>query len=192
MHRFGFTCAFALLAAAVLAVGCENMRKDKDRGDAAGQHTPASKQGDDAARSGQHATAQSGGGMPSGKTLYERLGGESAIRAVVGDFVERSAADPKVNFTRAGTPKEWQATPESVQRLKDRLSEFVAQNTGGPQRYTGKPMRDVHAGMKITDEEFNALAGHLKASLAKFNVPPKEQAELLAIIESTRRDVVGL
>jgi hemoglobin len=199
MHRVGFTCAAALLGAA-LAIGCENMRKDKESG-AGSTNTTASKQGDNATRAGKHGDAPSGsaaqGSGPSAnvaasKTLYDRLGGEPAIRAVVGDFVDRSAADAKVNFTRAGTSKEWQATPESVQRLKDRLTEFVAQGTGGPQRYTGKQMREVHTGMKITNEEFNALAGHLKASLDKFNVPPKEQAELMAIIESTRKDVVGL
>src|SRR3954466_16138281 len=31
------------------------------------------------------------------KTLYERLGGEAAIRAVTDDLVARLAADPKVN-----------------------------------------------------------------------------------------------
>jgi hemoglobin len=190
MRQFGWN-ALTLVVAAALVVGCENMRKDKDR---AGETktTSADSQGDKTARSGQPGGAPSSGGMQAGKSLYDRLGGEPAIRAVVSDFVDRSAADPKVNFTRKGTTKEWQATPESVQRLKDRLTEFVAQGAGGPQRYTGQQMRAVHTGMNITDAEFNALAGHLKASLAKFNVPPKEQAELLAVIESTRKDVVGL
>jgi hemoglobin len=126
------------------------------------------------------------------KSLFERLGGEVAIRAVISDFVDMSAADPKVNFTRKGIAgAEWDATPENVQKLKDRLTEFVAQGTGGPQKYTGEAMKAVHKNMKITNAEFDAMAGHLKVALKKHNVPQKEQTELLAIVESTRKDIVG-
>jgi hemoglobin len=44
--------------------------------------------------------------------------------------------------------------------------------------------------MRITDEEFDALAGDLKATLDKFKVPAREQQELLAIIAATRPDIV--
>ena len=126
------------------------------------------------------------------KSLYERLGREAGIRAVVSDFVDMSAADPKVNFTRKGIEgAEWEATPESVKKLKDRLTEFVAQATGGPQKYTGEAMKAAHKNMKITDAEFNAMATHLKAAMKKHNVPVKEQDELMAIVESTRKDIVG-
>jgi hemoglobin len=127
-----------------------------------------------------------------GKTLYERLGGEPAIRAVVDDFVARSAPDPQVNFTRKGTGKEWNATPENVQKVKDGLVRFIAQVVGGPQNYEGRDMKNLHRGMKITNAEFNALAAHLKASLDKFKVPAQEQSELLTAVEGTRKDIVEL
>ena len=53
-------------------------------------------------------------------------------------------------------------------------------------------MQASHAGMNITDAEFDALASDLKASLDLFHVPEKEQGELLAIVETTRSDVVGV
>src|SRR5439155_23353082 len=54
------------------------------------------------------------------RSLYDRLGGENAIRAVVDDFVPRAAADEKVNFTRKGiVGHEWQATPENVAKFKE-------------------------------------------------------------------------
>jgi hemoglobin len=186
MRHYGWS-TLALVFTAALLVGCENMRKEKDDGDKA----TSAKKDAPTPRSDQHGTAQAGG-MQAGKTLYDRLGGEPAIRAVVGDFVDASAADPKVNFTRKGTPKEWQATPESVQQLKQRLTEFVAQGAGGPVKYTGEDMRQVHTGMKITDGEFNAMAAHLKNAMQKHSVPQREQAELMAIVESTRKNVVGL
>lgn len=127
---------------------------------------------------------------PKVKSLYERLGGEPAVKAVVDDFVGRTAANPKVNFTRKGTPAEWKATPEAVAKLKERLVELVGAVTGGPQKYTGKSMKDAHKGMKITKEEFGAIAADLKATLDKFKVPAKEQEELLKIVGSTAGDII--
>jgi len=128
--------------------------------------------------------------VPATKSLYERLGGEPAITAVVADFVGRAAADPAVNFTRKGTAKEWDATPENVENLKKHLVQFIAMAAGGPQTYEGKEMKTAHAGMGITDAEFDALAGDLKASLVTFNVPQKEQDELLAVVGTTRKEIV--
>ena len=107
---------------------------------------------------------------PTPKSLYERLGGEGAIKAVVDEFVGRAAGNPKVNFTRKGTDREWEATPANVLALKNGLVNLIGQLTGGPQKYTGKDMKTVHTGMKITDAEFNALAGDLVGALDKFKV----------------------
>lgn len=126
------------------------------------------------------------------KSLYERLGGEPAITAVVEDFVGRAAADPKGNFTRKGTSMEWQATPENVAHIKKLLVQFIAKTAGGPQKYEGRDMKSAHKGMKITNAEFNAIAADLKASLDKFKVPAKEQSELLAAVEGTRKDIVEI
>ena len=123
-------------------------------------------------------------------SLYDRLGQEPAIKAVVDDFVTRAAANPKVNFFRKGQPREWKPADADVATFKTRLVEFIGMATGGPQKYEGKDMKTAHTGMKITNDEFNALAADLTASLTKHDVPVKEQAELLAIVETTRKDIV--
>ena len=124
------------------------------------------------------------------RSLYERLGGEAALKAVVDDFVGRAAANPKVNFTRKGTAHEWTASGENVARLKAHLVQFISMATGGPHKYEGRAMKPVHAGMGITEAEFGALAGDLIASLDKFKVPQKEKDELIAIVASTKKDIV--
>jgi len=132
--------------------------------------------------------------------LFERLGGESGIAAIVDDFLPRAMQDPRVNWQRQGMKRgglfrrgstnAWDASSEAVARLKTHLVQFLALATGGPARYDGKEMKSTHSGMAIGNPEFDAVVGDLKASLDKLQVPNKEQKELLAIIESTRPQIV--
>ena len=122
------------------------------------------------------------------KSLWERLGGEPAVKAVVHDLVAAAAADPKVNFTRNG---QFKLDADGIAKLEARLVEFVSSATGGPLPYSGRSMRTAHVGMKITDDEFNALAVDLATVLKKYSVPQAEIDELMAIIGTTRKDIVG-
>jgi hemoglobin len=74
--------------------------------------------------------------------------------------------------------------------LKERLTAFITQATGGPKKYKGRDMKAAHAGMKITAAEFAAIAEDLAATLDKFNVPKPEKDELMAIAASTQKDIV--
>jgi hemoglobin len=130
-------------------------------------------------------------------TLFERLGGEKGIAAIVNDFTERAMQDPRVNWQRKdvkqgglsvhrGKSVTWNDSPENVAQLKKHLVQFVMLATGGPAHYEGKEMKTAHANLHITNPEFDAALGDLKASLDKHKIPNKEQKELLSIIESTR------
>ena len=126
------------------------------------------------------------------KSLCERLGGEPAVKAVVADFVGRTAINPKANFSRKAVDgdAEWKPAPADVERLKVLLVQFVASAAGGPQKYDGRSMKESHKGMKITMTQFNAVANDLAASLDKFKVPAKEKAELLTAVASASKDMV--
>ena len=119
------------------------------------------------------------------KSLFERLGGQSAITAVVDSFVNTTAANPKVNFFRNGKHKGL-----DVVHLKKQVTTFIVQVTGGPSEYKGRDMKTAHVGMKITAAEFGAIAGDLSATLDKFKVPKAERDELMAIAASTQKDIV--
>ncbi|MBA4067723.1 MAG: hypothetical protein C0501_29290 [Isosphaera sp.] len=121
------------------------------------------------------------------KALWDRLGGEKAVRAVVKDFVAAAATDPKVDFLRGG---KYKLDAKGVETLEQQLVELVSAVSGGPLKYTGRDMKTAHAGMKITDAEFGALAGHLVATLKKYNVPQAEIDELVKIVASTKGDIV--
>jgi len=124
------------------------------------------------------------------KPLYERLGGNMMISAIVEDFVGRAAADPRVNFTRKETNAQWQPTPENLDKLKAHLTEFLDAAAGGSEEYHGRDMHSVHAGMQITNAQFDAIEADLAKSLAKYDEPAKETSEVMAIVEATRKDIV--
>jgi hemoglobin len=67
---------------------------------------------------------------------------------------------------------------------------MVCWATGGPQKYTGKSMAESHSHLKITSEEWQAFLDDFRQTLDKFAVPAIEQAELKAIVDSTRGDIV--
>lgn len=118
---------------------------------------------------------------PPAGSLHDRLGGETAIRAVVDDLLARATANPAIAARFEGA---------NVPRLREKLVLFVIAETGGPRPYKGRDMRNAHAGMGITDAEFDALGRDLVASLGKFKVPAREAQELLAVVERTRKDIV--
>jgi hemoglobin len=117
----------------------------------------------------------------SQKTLYQRLGGQKAIVAVVDDFVGNVAADKRINgfFANANIP-----------RLKRRLVEQICAGSGGPCEYKGQSMKAAHKGFGIRNRDFDALVDDLVKTLKKFKVPAREQKELLAILGPMRKDIV--
>jgi hemoglobin len=121
------------------------------------------------------------------KTLWERLGGEEAVKKVVHDAIDAVIKDPKVNLTRDG---KFKMTPENVARLEKLHVEFISAATGGPLKYSGLDMKTAHAGMAISAAEFDAVGGHIVATMKKYKVPQKEIDEFAAIFNSAKKDVV--
>ncbi len=135
------------------------------------------------------------------RSLYDRLGGDQGLAAISDDFVNRAMADPRVNWQRKGVIQggfsihhdrsmEWDPNADQIKALKAHLTQFLALSTGGPTKYDGKEMKSAHAGLHITNDEFDASVGDLKATLDKMKVANTEQKELLAVIETTRAEIV--
>jgi hemoglobin len=114
-------------------------------------------------------------------SLYERLGGIDSITAVVHDFRDRVAGDSRINQKFART---------DLARLTKMLIDQVCEATGGPCKYTGRSMKEAHAGMEVTAGEFNALVEDLVATLNHFKVGKGEQDELLGVLGPLMPDIV--
>jgi truncated hemoglobin YjbI len=121
------------------------------------------------------------------KTLWARLGGEAGVKKVVDDLVALAAKDPKVDFSRGG---KYKPTPEEVDDLKKKVVDYISSKTGGPYKYEGKSMKEVHKGMGITDAQFDAFARDFQVALEKNKVQPEDVQALLDAVESTRKDIV--
>jgi len=117
------------------------------------------------------------------RSLYERLGGNDAIVAVIDDFVARVAGDARINGKFART---------DIPRLKAMLVDQVTDVAGGPATYMGRGMDETHAGMGVTSAEFDALVGDLRETLEELEVPAPEQTELLAILAPLRAEIVEI
>lgn len=110
---------------------------------------------------------------PRPVAVYDRIGGREAIEVVVEDFYARVLADDQLCGFFTGT---------NMNRLKGKQVEFFAAALGGPEPYTGAPMRQVHRGRGITMHHFNLVAGHLSDALAAAGVPSKTVIEIVGAI----------
>jgi hemoglobin len=90
-------------------------------------------------------------------------------------------ANPAINQARARIPKAG---------LKFHVTALVCEVTGGPCKYSGRSMKDAHDHLNINERQWQAMVTDFRKTLDKFKVPPKEQEELIAIVGSTKKDIV--
>jgi hemoglobin len=109
------------------------------------------------------------------------------ISVVVNDFIDVLVPDtvlnanPAIDAARKRVPAPY---------LKYHVTAMVCQATGGPCQYHGREMKESHAHMNITEQEWDRMVTLFKGVLAKHKVPARETQELLEIVGSTRADIV--
>ena len=118
------------------------------------------------------------------KTLYERLGGYNAIAAVANDLLPRLRSDSQLGRFWAHRGE------DGIMREKQLLIDFLCASAGGPMYYRGRDMLLVHRGMRISDSDWNVFLGHASATLAKFQVPEAEQRDVVAFVQSLKKECV--
>ena len=106
-------------------------------------------------------------------TLYQRLGGEPAIHAAVESFYVRVLGDPLLSPFFTNT---------NMARLKAHQFAFFSQALGGPRQYSGASMGRAHQGLGIEQRHFDAVAGHLVATLRELGVGEPDIAEVVAAV----------
>lgn len=118
------------------------------------------------------------------QSLYKRLGGYDALAAVTDDFIGRLVADKQLARFFGG------ASTDSKKRIRQLVLDQLCEATGGPCFYIGRSMKTSHAGLGITEAEWDIGVRLLVETLNKFKVPKAEQDELGKIIGTLKPDIV--
>jgi hemoglobin len=115
-------------------------------------------------------------------SIYDSIGGESAIRAAVDDFYARVHADRQLATFFTGT---------DLQHLKAHQRAFIAAAIGGPEIFAGRDMASAHAGLGIGDGDFDAVVGHLVGTLTALGVPEDTIGQIAEAMAPLRGAIVA-
>ncbi len=118
-------------------------------------------------------------------TLYEQLGGEQAITATVGMFYENIMNDAELAPFFADLDMDRQIHKQIA---------FMTMAFGGPHEYDGRSLGDAHARLVqrgLGPTHFARVAGHLQTTLETLAVPSELIGQVMAIVGSTRDQVLG-
>ena len=115
-------------------------------------------------------------------TVYDDIGGEAAVDVAVDIFYRKVLADNRVNefFTTV-----------DMEAQREKQKAFLTMAFGGPNKYAGKDLRQGHKDMKLNEGHFNAIAESLVGTLEELNVPQGSIDQILAIVATTKNDVLN-
>lgn len=95
-------------------------------------------------------------------SLFEQLGGEPKLRAIVNDFVDRCFDDIMIGFLFARAKRD---------RIKRFEYEHAARNLGAPIEYCGRPLDEVHRPHRIFGGQFDRRRQILIETLRDHGAP---------------------
>ena len=116
------------------------------------------------------------------QTLYEELGGQPGIEALVETMLSRIADDPRIveHFARV-----------NIVMLNERLVQKFCHVADGPCPDTAKSMAQAHQHMAIREDDFNALVEDLNWAMDQRNIPRRTQNRLLARLAAMHGEIVN-
>ncbi len=118
------------------------------------------------------------------QSLYHRVGGYDALALVVDDFIGRLISDKQFERFFAGF------SVDSKKRIRQHILDQFCAVTGGPCVYMGRDMKTTHAGLGITEKDWEAAVKHLSDALDKYKVQKIEKAQLLDLVSTLKKDIV--
>lgn len=116
-------------------------------------------------------------------TLFGKLGGKTAIEAVVKEFYKRVLADAELK----GFFEQTDMDHQTVQQIK-----FISMALGGPNEYNGRSMKEAHSTLGITEFHFDLVAGHLVEALRSLGVPEADVDEVVATVAPLKAEIVAV
>lgn len=118
------------------------------------------------------------------QSLYHRLGGYDAIAAATDDLLVRLQSDPQLRDYWKG------ASHANRRQARQRIVDFMVEAAGGPAYYTGRDMKQSHAGMRIDEADWAIFMRHASGTLEHLDVPERETADVLAFFAGLKGEIV--
>jgi len=115
-------------------------------------------------------------------SLYDRIGGEATLPPLVGAFYERVLADPELAPFFADA---------SLERIRNMQREFFGAALGGPIRYSGRSLVEVHAGRGIRVRHFARFVEHLLETLQTLEIDDDDVYEVIARVNTYVDQITG-
>jgi hemoglobin len=115
-------------------------------------------------------------------SIYDQIGGMAAVGATVDELYARVLGDPLLAPYFAGI---------DMSRQRHHMRAFIAAALGGTHSYQGRDMALAHAGLGITEREFDRVASHLAGTLRTLGVQTGQVHAILARIAPLRDEIVG-
>lgn len=120
----------------------------------------------------------------STQSLYQRLGGYDAIAAATDDLLARLQSDPQLGDYWKG------ASDDNQRKARQLIVDYMSEAAGGPTFYNGRDMHRSHAGMHISDSDWDVFMRHSAAMLAHLAVPEQETREVLDFFTSLKGQII--
>jgi len=118
--------------------------------------------------------------------LYERLGGQQGIAALVDEVIEAHLRNPVINARFLPLLED----PDRLELVKRHTREFLGSGAGGPEHYTGTDMRTVHGGMNVDEHELVAAIDDILGVLDKRGAEQRDKDEVLAMLYGLKGNVL--
>ena len=119
--------------------------------------------------------------------LFNRLGGEEGISAIVEDIVAAHLVNPTIKdrFTHLNE------NPEHNELFKQNVKDFFGAGTGGGITYNGKDMLTAHKGLNLSGMEFIEGISDIMMVLEKHDIDEESRKDVLYILYSFKDQVIG-
>ena len=117
--------------------------------------------------------------------LYETVGGRDVISSAVDSFYRRVLADETLRHFFEGV---------DMEHLRARQSMFISMLAGGRVVYTGKDIKEAHAGPRklgLSDAQFDTTLAHFRAALLEVGVGVESVDKIIVLLEGTRSAVLN-
>ncbi|MEM7522490.1 MAG: group 1 truncated hemoglobin [Pseudomonadota bacterium] len=116
------------------------------------------------------------------QTMFEKYGGFAAVSRIVLDFYERALDSDAIGEYFEDV---------DMKKLVDHQTKFVSSLLGGPASYTDERLKQIHAHLEISDDEFREMKDVFAETLSDHGMSAEDTAVVVAGVEARRAFIVA-